>query len=446
MNDLLLQGGWSSEKLAHWLKRNSSKAFLIAFMMSIVFLCGYLQAGSYSIRGTLLASAALLSVSYFAFRNLRDSRLLWSALFLKILAAFVYVWIVIVSYHGVADMMGYHKNGLNIAESLRHLQVPDVKFRPASGFISYVAGLLHIILGPSVYGVSLIFSWIAFGGICLFRKAFRILFPDADHKLYSYLIFFFPSVVLWSSLLGKNALILFFLGLVAYSFALLHTTIGIRAVLYLLMGLAGVVMTRPQTGVVTAISIASSIAMSRGTKGISKLLILVLVLIASYSAVRYSISSLGLEEHMSSAGNILYYLETKTGHFHQGGSAFQASPILSLKQLPMGVVNSLLRPFPWEVPNFLALIASSDSILLLALAVRYFKNIIAALTSFGSNGFIIFIIIFSVLFTILLSTVGNFGILVRQRVQLMPFLLMFIAYRKQEIYCQESQECAEGNQ
>jgi hypothetical protein len=60
--------------------------------------------------------------------------------------------------------------------------------------------------------------------------------------------------------------------------------------------------------------------------------------------------------------------------------------------------------------------------------VYRWRSVRAALTGLRRNSFFLFLLVYVALFVFLFSAIGNFGIIARQRVQLLPFLFMWIAH------------------
>jgi len=401
----------------------------IIFLILTASVLGYFSACSSNIQTALLTFMILLLVSSVAFRNNPEAKLLWTALILKLLSAFAYLWVFVVYYKGTSDSLGYYHSANQVTESIKRLEKPDLEFKFGSGFIAYLTGCIFLIIGTNLYAGFLIYSWLSFIGMYLFYKGFKIAFPYANHKLYLYLIFFFPSIVFWTSQIGKDSLMFFFLGLVAYSLASLFVRVRFRELLYLLIGLFSSLLTRPEIAVITAVAVLFSIISSRIGRGISRIAISLILLVVCYFIFIQSMSFMGIAE--ISYGSVKDKIQAESDVNYIGGSKFQNTPATSLKQLPINVLNSLIRPLPWEVRNYLAFIASLESVLMFVLLIRYLKSILSAIANLMNNRYIIFVVSYSFLVVIGLSTIANLGLLVRQRVQLLPFFFMLISYSKQ---------------
>ncbi len=111
----------------------------------------------------------------------------------------------------------------------------------------------------------------------------------------------------------------------------------------------------------------------------------------------------------------------------QGGSSFEAPPGISPAQLPVSVVTILFRPFLFEANSIQVLITALESTVLLVLTVRRIRPIGRAVRSFRRLPYVTFVVVYGLLFIVAFSSIGNFGILARERCQLLPFFLVLLA-------------------
>ena len=92
-------------------------------------------------------------------------------------------------------------------------------FPPESQRIGLVLAVVYLFTGTSRWAGAFVFSWLAFGGRLLMWRALRRAVPEADDKRYLMLLLFFPSLLFWPSSIGKEALMIFALGVVSYAAA-----------------------------------------------------------------------------------------------------------------------------------------------------------------------------------------------------------------------------------
>jgi hypothetical protein len=135
---------------------------------------------------------------------------------------------------------------------------------------------------------------------------------------------------------------------------------------------------------------------------------------------------IGLED--LSAQGLLDRFQFQAGNTAQGGSAFQTIDIKNPLSYPWVVVTLLFRPFPWEAHNVPALIQSLEGILVFLLVIWRIKSLGKAIGSSISDPYTLFILVYSIAFTITFAIVANFGIVARERVMLLPFFFMLLCY------------------
>jgi hypothetical protein len=89
------------------------------------------------------------------------------------------------------------------------------------------------------------------------------------------------------------------------------------------------------------------------------------------------------------------------------------------------------RPFPWEARNGQSAVAAIEGLFLAWLAWTRRKQLSLVIRNWRENPFVFFALMFVVEFSIIFSAaISNFGLLVRQRVMAMPFLIMLLCARE----------------
>jgi hypothetical protein len=105
-----------------------------------------------------------------------------------------------------------------------------------------------------------------------------------------------------------------------------------------------------------------------------------------------------------------------------GGSGFQApSTSTSLASLPYAAVTILFRPFPFEAHNAQSAVTALESFILLCLTVARSRSIWQAIRHLRRWPYVAFILVYAAGFVVAFASIANFGILARERVQLLPF-------------------------
>jgi hypothetical protein len=383
----------------------------------------------------------LLAASWPAFtrqaRRERDPRLvqlLVCALALKLFGSLVRYWVAVAFYDSNADAFEYHRVGVDLAMSFRAGNF-DTGLASLSGtdFISFFTGLVYTITGPSIFAGFLLYSWLAFGGMFYLYRAFTIAIPDGNKRSYARLLFFMPSMLYWPSSIGKEAWMLFTLGLAAFGTARLLSGRPWRglAVAGLALWLAAVVRAHVSGMFVLGLVVAYLFARPPRRLGalgpVVKVFALAALVVVAVGLLGRTQSYL-LEKGIDPQDGVTSVLAETGRRTNQGGSNFDApSTGTSVAKLPFAAVTILFRPFPFEVHNPQAAITALESTLLLCLTLSRRRAIWHAVRHPRRWPYVALILVFSGLFVVAFSSIANFGILARERTQLLPFFLVLLA-------------------
>jgi hypothetical protein len=389
----------------------------------------------------LFLAPVLLAASWPAFarqarreRDLGLAQLLMLALCLKLFGSLLRYWVAIYVYGGFADALMYHDFGTGIAMRFRAGDFSTgLDSLSGTDFIRFFTGLVYTVTGSSVYAGFLLYSWLAFWGMFYLYRAFVIAIPDGNRRSYARLLFFLPSMLYWPSSIGKEAWMLFTLGLAAYGTARLLTGRPWRG-----LALAGTALwlgalVRPHVTGMAALALVVAYLVARPPRRLGALgpvvkLFALVALVAVAGLLLGKTSSYLLEKGIDpqeGVTNVLGESERRTG---QGGSTFDApSAISSPAKLPLAIVTVFFRPFPFEANNAQVAVTALESTLLLGLLLARRRGVWQALRHPRRRPYVAFVAVYSLLFVFAFSTISNFGILARERTQVLPFFLVLLA-------------------
>jgi hypothetical protein len=377
----------------------------------------------------IIAVLGVLLIPRMARRDgLISGRFLGVALTAHIVGSLLRFIIIQAVYHGVADANGYYGAGVQLAPLFRSLQFP-VFPHPGTAFMNFCTGLLFAITGPTMLGGFVVCAALGFVGSWFFYKAFRVSFPEGDARLFSLLIFLLPSMWYWPSSLGKDGLIVLFLGIATYGFALILRGRFVHGFWVAAWGTAGTIMIRPPMAAALVVAAAAAVllrpARARSIQ-VQALLYLVLVpVLVVMSAV--TIQSARTYIHSDDPVAAFEAQQSQTFGQQGGGSNFSASSPFTPRGLPIAIITVNFRPFPYEAGGVLPAIASLEGVVLLWLVFRRRHQMIAGLRAWHSNGMVILAFLAWFSFSVILSSLPNFGLLARQRTQALPYLFMLLA-------------------
>jgi hypothetical protein len=389
----------------------------------------------------LFLTPVLLAASWPAFvrqaRRERDQRLaqlLMLALCLKLFGSLVRYWVAVYVYGGFADALMYHDFGTNLAMRFRagdfHTGLESLS---STDFIRFFTGLVYTVTGSSVYAGFLLYSWLGFWGMFYLYRAFVIAVPDGNRRSYARLLFFLPSMLYWPSSIGKEAWMLFCLGLAAFGTARLLTGRPWRG-----LALAGTALwlgalVRPHVTGMAAVALVAAYLVARPPRRLGALgpvvkLFALIALLAVAGLLLGKASSYLLEKGIDPQDGVSNVLGESARRTGQGGSSFNApTAVGSPAKLPLAVVTIFFRPFPFEAHNAQVAVTALESTLLLCLTLARRRGIWQALRHPRRRPYVAFVAVYSLLFVFAFSSIANFGILARERTQVLPFFLVLLA-------------------
>ncbi len=332
---------------------------------------------------------------------------------------------------GGADSPVYQREGLRIAESLRagHFDVATGRSIPGTGSVRYFTGMVNVLTGSTYIATFLIFTLFAFVGQVMFLLALRSSLNDTQFRLLSLAVMFSPTLAFWPSSIGKESLALFGIGFGMYGASRLYDRhwVGIGPIL---LGFFAVAMVRPHVAMVLLagllIGLFARRAHTRGRTATHGVLLVVGLVgsmwVAGASATLFGLDSL---DGISDVSAALDFAQERTS---QDDARFVAARVSSAEDYPWAAVTVLFRPFPWEAPNVLAMVSALESAVLAVLLVRAVPGFLAQGRQLVQRGQLLYAVAFISVFIFLFSSIGNFGILSRQRAQVIPFVLVIVAF------------------
>lgn len=393
--------------------------------------------------GLVWVSMPMLRRAARAEEDPRIARLLWWAFGLKLLAAIPRYVVAFDVYDGSADASVYSRIGADLARQFRDgvFTVDLGKPVQGTGFIEILTGAVYSVTGATTLGGFLVFSWMGFWGLYLFHRAFVRACPEGDHWRYARLVLLLPSLLFWPSSIGKEAWMCLGLGIVAYGAArlLTHARGGLTA---LVVGLVIVGVVRPHVAALVGFGTFLAFLVRRPARDasifapIGKLAVVALFGIGMAFAVGQLETFLGVDDFNEEA--VRTTLDEVARNTGQGGSQFVTDTETNFdpSSFPTAFVNVMFRPFPWQANNTQALVAAAESAFLMVLFVMGWRRIVGALRAVVRTPYVVVCGVYTVLFVFGFSAFSNAGILVRQRVQVLPFVLVLLclpAVRAREV-------------
>ena len=388
-------------------------------------------------RTMVLLMVLLLPVGLIAIHSARAdqawlSNLIVVAWIVKLVASSARYWVLQVLYQGAGDASGYHSAGRRLGPVWRSFDIPA--FETGTEFVDAVTGLLYVPHEPTKLGGFFIYATLAFFGQILLYAAFRRAFPTAQLKWYAGLIFFFPNLLYWPASIGKDSLMLLFIGISAYGAARFFHKGRLRWMLTFALGVGGSAAIRSHIALalVIALLIASLFGSKTPFPASGRIVPLILLVALVFIVGRIAFQDLGVDPNAQINQSLLEEVvdpvfggvEDQT---NKGGSAVSGRAVRSPADVPAAALRVLVRPLPNEAHNPQALVSSLvEGTLLLALLLWRAPMIIRRATHRWRTPYVLFSVVYTAGFIYGHSAILNLGIMARQRSQVIPFVLALL--------------------
>ena len=401
----------------------------------------FAQAGSYETWLAIVVGPVLFAVSIPALARQAaredDRALFWLlilALAAKLIGAILRNYIELGVYGGKADSAAYYRSGIEIAERFRS-GVFDTGLDTLIGtnFIEFATGILYTVLGPSKLAGFMVYSWLSFWGLFMFYRAFRVALPEGRGRTYARLVFFLPSLLIWPSAIGKDAWMVFALGLASYGVARLLSGMTWSGVAWAGIGMWLAAFVRPHIAGMAGLALVAGYLLRRPREELRQLAPVAKVLGLAAFAVVAVVLVMKADQFLRGSG-----IETDTGlttvltqtaeRTQRGGSEFAPSLFTSPERAPIAVLTVLYRPLISEIGSAQTAAAALETTFLLLLSIVRFGWIVSALRNLRRRPYLAYALVYCILFIVAFSGIANLGIVVRERVQLLPFFLVFLSF------------------
>jgi hypothetical protein len=410
----------------------------LAIGIGVVIALGFVWTmleGNYNQFGAVLIALFLLLVTVPLARHAARienwpglSSLLMAAMVLRLGGSIARYLVAYGLYGGVADASTYKTVALHNYQSFRHFHVFTPNTGVFHGLVPWIDSAVYAIAGPTELGSFFVFAWFNFVGCYLFYRAFRIAFPEGDGRRYAFLVLLLPSLLYWPSSLGKEGWMMFALGLASYGLAraLAGRLGGYTA---LLAGLGAMLLVRPHLALIFLPAALLSLVLRRSVPGgrrpLTRVLGVLVIVVASLVVVGKVQSYFGIKN--LDVQTVTKELKTTKAQTAEGNSAFNPPNAQSPLGYPEAAVTVLFRPFPWEARSTTVLVSSAEGLFLLGLTVASRRRLRRLPHFLVRNPYVMFSFIYCALFILAFANFSNFGILARERTQMLPMVLVFLA-------------------
>jgi hypothetical protein len=354
----------------------------------------------------------LISMAGFHFGRASVSRsrfVLFVLLLLEHIGAAIVVYIYAQNFESDAQL--YYYDSLNIYGNGTGVNTV---------FIVNLVQFIKSYFGGTFLDFFLLFQAIGFWGILFILRAFDNIHEELGQPIFKgvYLILFLPGLHFWTSSIGKDGLMFLAVALCTWAAIRLQTR-------YLAFGVGVVlaVLVRPHIALLALVSLALTLLLARKTSLMIRTALIAVVLAGTASVA-------GLVEDMvtgfsfSSTDSMSELLESKSQVSEESGGDLS----IMNASFPVKLFSLLFRPFFLDADGAFGYVASLENAVLLLVILTLLWQSRTALAVVRKATFARFAFFYFLLITLLLALFNyNVGLGLRQKMMMMPALLVFFA-------------------
>jgi hypothetical protein len=296
--------------------------------------------------------------------------------------------------------------------------------------VEWITGLVFSPIIPDLLGAFIVFAAISYLGQLALYAAFRHWAEPHQLKPFAILMFFLPTFVFWPSSVGKDAIIVFGLGLAAYCVARVLERYEVRWLVALSIALLGISTIRVHIsglviGSLLGAALVAKSARNRGS-GVALRRFLVAVTSAVIAVAALTVFQERTGFSLNSSEDVTDFSDEFVRRTSGGGTVAAGEPVGGPEDIPGAVLLALFRPFLWESAEFQVLFSAVETTFLLLLVVWKIPAIVRNRRQWRANPLIAFSIAYILAYSVAFSVIRNLGIIARQRAQVLAFLLMIV--------------------
>jgi len=316
----------------------------------------------------------------------------------------------------------------------RYDLLPVLKAKTLAGMVGNENALRFIlmvgtVMGPFYHAMKVGCAFVGFMGIWFFYRAVVVAMGRAYPPAF-YLLAFFPSILFWSSTLGKDPIQFFFLSLYAYGASLWLVEGRLRAFGFLGAGLIGSYLIRPWMTYMGGLALGLAFLLARA-RLIQLVFVVVLCIPFFYWGGELFMEQYGFE----SQEMLLDYIQALPKGFAKTASGigeekirgdyFDAEKDNLAIYWPWAFFSGLFRPLPFDITNAFTALAAVENTIILWLTLRAF---VKSRLTFLRDPLVLWPLFFTCIWAALYGFIvaANFGAGARYKLQTWPFFLMVI--------------------
>lgn len=285
------------------------------------------------------------------------------------------------------------------------------------GLIFSINNFLRSFFNLDIYSVTFIFSFIGIIGTLALISNIQNLSKHVDKKLklLSILIIYFPTLNLWTSTIGKDAITFACINLIIFAFFNIRTRLLILIISTILFSLV-----RPFIGIILILALSISLTYKLNLPFLYKFILRIFL----FSGI-FFINSIN-KEWMQFENLRFSQIFAVINYYQEATQLGENSIDLSSLNFPMKIFTFMFRPLFLDAKGIYPLLMSFENIILFLISLYPFTNILILLKikKLKLNSMLIFSSIYLSSTWIFYSlTMANLGTANRYKIMFIPVLI-----------------------
>ncbi len=280
----------------------------------------------------------------------------------------------------------------------------------------------------SYHATKVSFAFIGLAGIYVFYRA-CVTYLERDDLRILFFLGLFPSILFWSSILGKDPMTFFGVSLYTLGVVNLFKNGRVRSFGLVLLGIVIATWIRAWYMPLMTVPLILVLLANKKHLAVGSFLILLVSMLGIY--FQAEIAAFLLNRGIVISVDLVQALEAHGTAFAEDGSATigtppdLSTPSSFFAHLPYGTFAMLFRPLPGEVMNPFGLLVGMENAFILLLLYKAFRNFRWEYLDKTQCWALVYVLIWAAFHGLV---VLNFGTSVRFRLNMLPLLIAPLAY------------------
>jgi hypothetical protein len=259
------------------------------------------------------------------------------------------------------DAFSYHERAVGSS-----VQFDELAWGRSTELVTWIVQCLYVLTPASYHLAKVVFSFVGLVGIYLTWRALAAM-TGKEKLQHLYLLGLFPSLLFWSSIVGKDPILVLWIGMYVLGVARLQQSRYSEGLLLAIVAAMLASLVRPWMGAILLLPMFAALAVQfSGARKPSA--IVAVVVMTSFVLAAAVFGALDVD-----AASFVQSIDDVSKSWDEGGSAQTAPEFGSLSHVvafvPLSAFTALFRPLPGEVGGPFGLAAGvENAVLLLASA------------------------------------------------------------------------------